>query len=386
MRIVIDIRHLTRPEQSGVGEYTVNLLHALFSFPTEHSFFLLSSGSKAAWENVPRFSAPNIQHIHVPVPNRLLNASLLATRRPFLDALTLGPDACRAPDDLAFFFPNLNMISLPTHVPYVLTLHDLSFEIFPHFYSRKSRLWHRLARPRRLATRARTIITPSQATKEDVARLYGVPKARIQVIPHGLTSAFSPKPEPGDHGVRSRYRLPKRFALMVGTLEARKNVRMVEEALARYRAETADELHLALAGKATPYFERLTRELPLEHQKYVHHLGYVPTEHRPALYRLAHVTLFPSIYEGFGLPILESMASGTPVITSHTSSMPDVSGNAAILINPFNASDLVLTLKELMRSDPLKHRLRERGLEHAQRFSWDAAARNTLRVLTASVH
>ncbi len=388
MRIVIDIRHLTRPEQSGVGEYTVNLLHALFQLEHRNDYLLFSSGRPSSWKYVPRFTGQGISHVHVPVSNRILNATMLAMRRPSMDTLVFGPTKSTSePTQTVFFFPNLHIVSTPPSAPYVLTLHDLSFELFPKFYSRKSRLWHRCVRPSLFAHGARAIIVPSEATGRDVVRQYNVARERIHVIPHGISERFGAHAKPEDHGIRSRYHLPKRFALFVGTLEARKNIRMMVEAVSAYRKNTNDDLSLVLVGKETSYSRKILNGLSLEHKRGVLPLGYVPPEHRPSLYRLAEATLFPSIYEGFGLPILESMASGTPVITSVTSSMPEVAGHAAILIDPYNRTDLVVALKELLTSPELKERLVDRGLERARNFSWVTSAERTLAVLEdVSIH
>jgi glycosyltransferase involved in cell wall biosynthesis len=381
--MVIDIRHLTQPEQSGVGEYTRHLLHALFQLERPHHYLLFSSGRPSSQQHVPRFAGPNVSHRHLPIPNRLLNAAMLLTHHPTLDALIFGSTRRRGSDQnrTIFFFPNLNIISsVPSH-PYVLTLHDLSFEWFPKFYSRKSRLWHQLVRPRRVAQGAEAIIVPSEATRRDVIGRYDVAPERVYVIPHGVDETFNAHQQPEDHGVRSRYRLPKHFALFVGTLEPRKNIRMIVDAVTAYRKKTGDDLHVVLAGKQTLYVRKIFDALPVEDKQKVCCLGYVPAEHRPSLYRLAEVTLFPSIYEGFGLPILESMASGTPVITSATSSMPEVAADVAILIDPYNRTDLVVALKELLSSPALKERLIKQGLQRAQGFSWKMCAERTLAVL-----
>jgi len=193
---------------------------------------------------------------------------------------------------------------------------------------------------------------------------------------HGYTEIFHPQQTKMDNRVQALYRLPQRFALFVGTLEPRKNIRMMIEALSDYRKYTGDSLPLVLAGKSTRSFNAI----PSEEKKETIALGYVPSEHRPSLYRLA-TTLFPSLYEGFGLPALESMACGTPVITSRTSSMPEVVGNAAISIDPHSRNDLVSALEHLMGSPILRQTLIERGLKRVENFSWEQCALKTMKVL-----
>ncbi|HLD17763.1 MAG TPA: glycosyltransferase family 1 protein [Patescibacteria group bacterium] len=378
MRIFIDARHLTRPQQSGVGEYTTRLFSAWLSLPCEHTFVFFSSGRKPAQDilsaSTPTSESPHFRHLAV--PNKLLNASLTTLRRPRLDAW-IEHGLPSSPDSTVFFFPNLAIASVRPQMPYVLTIHDLSFELFPHHLDLKSRLWHAAVRPKTLARGACAILVPSQATAWDVERLYGVPTERIHVIAHGYTEIFHPQQTKMDNRVQALYRLPQRFALFVGTLEPRKNIRMMIEALSDYRKYTGDSLPLVLAGKSTRSFNAI----PSEEKKETIALGYVPSEHRPSLYRLATTTLFPSLYEGFGLPALESMACGTPVITSRTSSMPEVVGNAAISIDPHSRNDLVSALEHLMGSPILRQTLIERGLKRVENFSWEQCALKTMKVL-----
>ncbi len=376
MQIVIDIRHLTKPEPSGIGQYTLELLKALFELDKTNEYILLSSGSKRAQANLPIFDYPNVKKIHVSLPNRILNALLLTTGQPKFDRL--ATDILDLKEKPLFFFPNLNIVSLSPGIPYVLTLHDLSFEIFPNLFDRKSRLWHRFTRARELAQNARAIIVPSASAAHDVQNIFEVDEKYIHVIPHGFEPKFSAKPEAQDHGLKSRYRLPKKFALFVGTLEPRKNLQAVIEAITTYRQKTKDDLHLVLVGKATNYSQRLLKKLTPEQKLFIHKLGYIKNQDRPAFYRLAKVTLFPSLYEGFGLPIIESMASGTPVITSNTSSMPEVGGQAAICVNPYNSNDIAAALQELLSSEELRKQKIATGLEQTKNFSWPKTAVATL--------
>ena len=223
------------------------------------------------------------------------------------------------------------------------------------------------------------VITPSAATAQDVCDTFQMPQERIRVIPHGVDASFSPKMEARDHGVRSRLKLPKRFALFVGTLEPRKNLLGLIEGIKRYREESHDDLELVLAGKwgwkSTQLRHRLFKG---DVRSWVHTPGYVPAQDKPALYRSASVFTWPSIYEGFGLPVLEAMASGIPVITTRTSSLPELTANAAILVDPYNTTDITDALHQLMRSHPLQQSLKKRALERTATFSWRNTASQTL--------
>lgn len=380
MRILIDIRHLLAPELSGVGTYTVQLLRALFEIDRENEYVLLSSGRMtpptpplAGGES--EFPIP-FTHAHLPTPNKLLNLRSLLFSHPPINWRV------REPIDL-IFLPNLNIVTLPRDIPTVLTIHDLSFHHFPEFYSRRMRLWHRAARPAALARQASHIITPSSATAQDVRETLGVDVERVSVIPHGVDNAFAPTMEARDHGVRSRLKLPKRFALFVGTLEPRKNLLGLIEGMKCYKERSRDDLTLVLAGKwgwssATLRHRLYKRDV----RPWVRIIGYVPEADKPALYRSAQVLVWPSLYEGFGLPVLEAMASGLPVITSRTSSLPELTQGAAVLIDPFHTGDIADALTQVFSSSSLCQTLRDRGLARAADFSWKKAAEQTLAVFS----
>lgn len=373
MRIFVDIRHLTSPEPSGVGEYTTQLLRALFEIDKNNEYVLFSSGRTKPFCFVHH---DKVKFVHLPTSNKLLNV-----RTAFLHHPTINWHV-HEPIDL-IFLPNLNFVSLPDDIPTVLTVHDLSWKLFPEFYSRKMQLWHRMVRPEKLFGQSSQLITPSESTAQDLQDVFRVESTRITTIPHGIDSRFSPKMEARDHGVRSRYKLPKRFALFVGTLEPRKNLLGLIEGIKQYRLMSRDDLSLVFVGKwgwrSTHLRHRLWKR---DVKDWVHHLGYVPPEDRPALYRSARVLTWPSFYEGFGLPVLEAMASGTPVIASRTSSLPELTQDAAILVDPYNPTDIAEALSQLLRSQPLQQRLKERGIARAAEFSWKKTAEKTLESFT----
>lgn len=387
MRILVDCRHLNIKEQSGVGEYSIQLLRSLFELPALHEYVLLTSGktkpdllSVFRSRTSPSFAFPAfVKHTHIPIANKFLNLKLLFLKQPAINWFV------KDEIDLVFL-PNLNITILPTSIPTILTIHDLSWKFFPEFFSRKMRLWHKLLKPNSLVDQAHTIITPSNSTSNDVERIFKKNASAISTIPHGISSAFHPRLEAHDHGVRSKLKLPKRFALFVGTIEPRKNVLSIIEGMKRYREMTHDDLHLVLVGKWGWKSHNIRRRLwKRDVNDWVHVLEYVDPADLPAVYRSATIFVWPSFYEGFGLPVLEAMASGLPVITSYISSMPEITGTAALHVDPFNIQDIADALKGVVQSKPLQEQLKKAGIEKAKEYSWKKAAEQTMSIFEKSL-
>lgn len=376
MHIFVDIRHLTHSQKSGVGEYTLCLLHALFAIDSQHSYTLFSTGLTfpSLGQIETAIDHSRIKHLHLPVPNKWFNLRQFLLQHPALNW------HCRDPVDL-LFLPNLNFAILPNAIPTILTVHDLSWKILPECFSKKRQLWHKAVRAKALIQTATRLIVPSHSTKHDLMEQFQSDDSRIQVIPLAARGNFQPKQCAEDHGVRSRLKLPKRFVLFVGTLEPRKNIVTLLESVQRYRTEYRDDIELILSGgwgwNSTPLRQQLAKR---DFKGWVHVLGYIKDEDRPALYRSASVFVWPSLYEGFGLPVLEAMSSGVPVITSHTSSLAELTNGAALLIDPYENRGLAVALRAVLCSTSLQQRLRNKGLEQASRFSWEKTARDTLTV------
>lgn len=345
MRILIDTRHLNSTP-SGIGRYTIELVSALLEIDTTNEYIQFSNKQGS---------------------NKLLNLRSLITSKPTFPTNI----------DL-IWLPNLAIANLPEDIPVVTTIHDLTWHHFKNCYSPKMRAWHRACKPFELIKRSNHIIAPSTSTKRDIQQLNPTPTT---VIPHGIDPAFSPHMQARDHGVRSRHKLPRHFALFVGTLEPRKNLHALIQAIHDYRQRTRDDLHLVLAGNMGWNTKKLKQIMQKKDiQPWVHHLNYVPQEDLPALYRSASIFTFPSLYEGFGMPVLEAMASGTPVITSHTSSLPELTAGAAIHVDPYGINDLSQAIEGLLQSQSLQKHLQEAGLKQAQTFSWHQTAKQTLKV------
>ncbi len=261
--------------------------------------------------------------------------------------------------------------------PAIVTIHDLSFIRFPEMFRPANRLYL-TALTRLSARRARRLIAVSEHAAAESARLLGVSRERIDVIYHGVDPVFRPLPDDEVAAFRQRRGLPERFVFFVGTLEPRKNLVRLVEAFARVH-DTQVGLMLA-GGKGWLYDELFARVETLGLSKRVIFPGYVMSEELPLWYNAATILAYPSVYEGFGLPVLEAQACGTPVLTSNVSSLPEAAGDAALMVAPYNVEALAAGLNHLLTSESLRGDLRERGIAHARKFSWSRAAQETARV------
>jgi glycosyltransferase involved in cell wall biosynthesis len=268
---------------------------------------------------------------------------------------------------------------------YVATIHDMIPLLWPQWVTRKHRVVVTAAY-HRLRQQADVVIAPSEATKADIVRYLRIDPQRIAVIPWGCDERFQPT---GDRerfaAVRQRYRLPARYLLFVGTLEPRKNLTTLLHAYAVLRAEGRDEgLKLVVAGRTGwLYADIFDTVKTLDLDKDVIFTGFVDDEDIPDLYRGAQLFVFPSLYEGFGLPILEAMASGVAVVTSDTASMPEVAGDAALLVDPHDPKAMAEGIARVLTEERLREVLTQKGLARARCFTWDSVAQKTLELYAA---
>jgi glycosyltransferase involved in cell wall biosynthesis len=379
MRIGIDIRCLAEGKRTGVEEYTLALLEELFRQDRENEYVLFFN----AWKKVtPDFSSltsyPNVTLKTFRFPNKLLNLSLWYFGFPKLDRLVGGAEV--------FFLPNLNFAAVSRNTKLVVTAHDLSFELFPEFFSWKQRLWHFLVGFRTLVRRADKIIAVSQSTKDDLITEYKTPEEKIVVVPSGMSPRFHKmdRNDPELLRVKEKYHLPYKFVLSLGTFEPRKNTLALirgYEAVQASGIPQGEKYDLVLAGtkgwkcddvfaacKESPYRNKIL--LP----------GFIADEDKVALYNLASVFVYPSFYEGFGFPPLEAMASGVPVIVSHSSALSEVVGQAGILVDPYQPNELLQALQAVMTNPLLAEKLSQEGLIQAKKFSWEKSVEKTLAV------
>jgi len=264
-------------------------------------------------------------------------------------------------------------------VPLIVTLHDASLWLYPDCHYPRRLLTMRPLIPA-VVRRARMVITVSHQACRDLIRVLGLPREKVRVIyeaPSPFFRLLSPGAWMAD--VRKRYRLPERFVLYVGTLEPRKNLVRLVRAVARLNQEVGVVCGLVLVGPRGWKDEAiLTAVAEARRVTTVRLVGYVPLEDVRALYNLAAVFAFPSLYEGFGLPILEAMACGAPVITSRGGALEEVAGDAALLVNPTDESEIISALASVLCNADLAMTLRAAGLARAAQFDWRRTAQETI--------
>ncbi len=267
--------------------------------------------------------------------------------------------------------------------PTIVTAYDLSFLRYPNLFNRGNRLYLTRFAPPSLR-RATRVIAISEHTRQDVIQLCGVPPERVTTIVLAADSRYRPATPEAVDRFRTERELPKRYILYLGTLEPRKNVATLIQAYAELRRAGDIDHSLVLAGARGWHYEptfSLVRRLGLE--QWVLFPGYVAADEQALWYSAADLFAYPSLYEGFGLPLLEAMACGTPVVASNTSSLPEVVGDAGLLVDPSDVGGLASALRNVLQSDSLRQRLREAGLARARRFSWGKMADETVQVYEA---
>lgn len=263
----------------------------------------------------------------------------------------------------------------------VVTIHDLAFLLFPNYIKfNPIRYWPLFVR--RSALKANHVIAVSENTKQDIIRLFGIPAHKITVTHEACSDAFKPITDQNElKKTRVKYNLPDRFIVFVGTIEPRKNLNTLLKALYIIKNMRHSTIKVVFAGKKgwlySDFFE-LIKKLHLEDN--IVFTGYVEEKDLPCIYSLADVFVYPSRYEGFGLPLVEAMSCGVPVIASDSSSIPEVLGDAGILFPHDSPKHLCRSLLEILENEDLQKALVSRGLKRAQEFSWQKTAIKTLDV------
>jgi glycosyltransferase involved in cell wall biosynthesis len=355
-------------ERAGLGRYAASLAEAM----------LARDAPLAAFVNDTRAS-----HLQPPLADLRTFTARLPRRRWRLRAAASyfgGPSLDRAFPGVGLFHATEHLLPKLTRARSVFTLHDTAYLVFPEYHLPRNRIYLRTMMPRFLRGADR-IIAVSENTRRDALRFYALDPEKIEVIPEGVEARFRPDVDREAISiVRHRYALPDRFILSVGTIEPRKNLGTLVDAYAALRPRHP-EVGLVLAGSRGWLYERFFAQLrSLGLEDHVTFTGHVADGDMPALLAAAEVFAFPSEFEGFGLPPLEAMASGIPVVSSNAASLPEVVGDAGLLVPPRDVGEWVAAIARLLDDGPLRTELAARGVARARLFSWDTAADRTLEV------
>ncbi len=362
MRIGIDAR-LVYYSQAGIGQYIIHLVNGLAEVDKENEYVLLQSRK----DDTTILEEPTFRRVSLWTPShhRLERYSLN------VELMRLGLDVLHSPD------------FIPPHRPScrsVITVHDLAFLLYPHFLTKESaRYYGHIDQAVRWTDH---IIAVSESTKRDTMQHLGVPEDKITVVYEAANPIFRPidRAEAREQ-VRNRHGLEGPFILFVSTIEPRKNVPTLVRALWQLQECYKEDVRLVLAGGKGWLFEdafAIIEELKMDSQ--VHLLGRVSSEDLLYLYNAAELLAHPAFYEGFGLPPLEAMACGLPVVVSQVASLPEVVGDAGLLIDPHDVDELTVGMWRILNDSELRQEMREKGFRQAERFSWQRAARETLAI------
>jgi glycosyltransferase involved in cell wall biosynthesis len=358
VRIGIDARKL---HDFGIGTYIRNLLRQLARLDRSNDYVLLcrpedcqtldslGENFRPVAETAGNYSVT--EQLRVPLALRRERVSLFHAPHYVLPPLV----SCRS----------------------VVTIHDCIHLMFPQYLPNRAALAYARTSIGLAARRATRVMTVSESSKRDILRFVDVEADKIAVIPNAYDERFGVEPREEDVvRVRERFQLHDEFVLYAGNVKPHKNLERLIQAFDLVRRSGLDHLKLVVIGDEVSRYAALRRAVH-KHQlhPYVRFLGYLPEETLAVMYRLAGVFVFPSLYEGFGLPPLEAMASGTPVVTSNVSSLPEVAGDAALLVDPYEPHAIADGIRKVLTDEQTRRDLRRKGLERAREFSWDSSVR-----------
>ncbi len=368
MKIGVDVRCFAQGKNTGVEEYAQKTLRAIFEADEKNEYILFFNawrGRQVDFSWATKYK--NVSLKKYVIPNKLLNFSLWFLHYPKLDKLCGNVDV--------FFMPNNNFCALSDSVKLFLTVHDLSFEHHTHSFSLKRRLWHFFVNPRLLAKRANKIFAVSAATRADICETYDIDKNKVSITRNGLTSVE------GKYNrnsmelimIKEKYNLPYQFILYFGTIEPRKNIVSIIKAYEQLRATNKNTKHqLIIAGARGWKGEEIYgAAVNAKYKEDIVILADIPEDEKELLYTLASVFVYPSFFEGFGFPPLEAINCLVPTIVSHTTSLPEVAGDNAIMVNPTRPDEIVIALNEIITNKKLQKILTSNSKQHTEKFQWN---------------
>jgi len=369
MKIGIDARVFSGDNVSGIPQYTSKLVKSLLEVDSQNDYGLFCNSFFGS--NLPDgLENARAQIIKSHWSNKFLNFNLKIRNKPQLDKL-LEADV--------FFMPHFNFSSFSDKSKSILTLHDLSFLRHREFFSWRKNSWHDLVNIKKLVSRVDTLVAVSEHTKYDAVNLLGVPENKIKVIYSGIDNYFDLNQKIKGN-IKLKYSLPDNFIFSLSTIEPRKNIDGLIKAFDLFCARNAEvDCKLVIAGAwGWKTDSVMSAYESSENKGKIIFLGKIEEADKPYIYSLAKIFVYPSFYEGFGFPPLEAMLAGTPVISSNISSLPEILSDSALLINPYNISEIAEAIDVLFNSEKLRLSLNHKSRERLALFSWEKTAKKYL--------
>lgn len=350
-------------QASGIHYFTKNLVKSLSELKDEHEYVFVKL-KKENYDNVIFHGIGRTLNFLKDDPLRLF--------------INLPKWICKLNPDVVVETAHFGPFNLPKHIKRITVIHDLTPIKFPDLHRFYSQLLQRIYLPG-ILKRADLIITNSQNTKNDIFRYSSQAKDKTEFIHLGRDELFRPD---YDKSVITKYGIKEPYFLFVGTIEPRKNLITLLNAFENFKIRNKTKHKLVIVGgrgwKSTGFYKKLNKHV---YKQDVIIPGYIPREELPVLYSMALAFIYPSLYEGFGFPVLEAMSCGTPVITSNASSLPEVGGKAALYFDPNSVDDLVEKMDLIYQDEALREDLKEKGFEQSSKFSWEKFAKEFVRII-----
>ncbi len=362
MRIAVNTRLLIKNKLEGIGWFTYETLKRITQAHPEHEFFFLFD----------RKFSDDFIFSHNITPIKLFPP----TRHPLLTEFyfrkVLPPVLKKIKADI-FFSPD-GWVPVKTNIPVHTVIHDLNFEHFPQFLPKYALKHYRKCFPQ-YAQKASRIATVSEYTKQDIHKTYNIPLEKIDVVYNGANEIYSPIPEKEQQEVKNKYANGEDYFIFVSSIHPRKNLENTLTAFYEFKEKTESNAKFIIVGSVMFKSDSVNKALNSStHKKDVIFLGHIDTETLHKLLASAVALLYVSFFEGFGIPIVEAMKCGTPVVTSNVTSMPEVAGNAALTVNPHKPEEIADAIEKIFSDKDLRTKLIRLGLKQSEKFSWEKSA------------
>lgn len=370
MKIAFDISYIQK-KRAGIGRAALNLLQGLLEHDRVNEYILHGWSYSLDIETIKIFKKHNVQLSLLKIPGNIKRFFWNQFRTPNIEYFLKSINIFHSSDP---FLPPLHTAKG------IITIHDLVYKKYPHLLQKEVLKWD--SHIIKSIQRANAIITPSNQSRNDIIEFFPSAADKINVVHFPIEPIFTNIPDPNyDSFIKSKYNLDNPFILFVGTIEPRKNIVNLIKAFEMFQLKHKSPPQLVICGKPGWMYEDIFKTMkgPSVVGK-IRYFNYLPEKELASLYRLAHIFVFPSVYEGYGFPVLEAMASGTPVITSNTSSLKEIAEGAAILVDPTSIDEFADSMIKLSENDSLRNELSRKGLERIKLFNSATAAEQVLNI------